>query len=636
LYLKIKKGKFLKEQRRKTLYTIIFVIFAVFNTFLGYYIYYEKINSFTFQKINEISNQYKTVTGELSKKSNIYFDEVVNKKNILELYSQIGHSTEKDNEIREELVEQLSKSFKRMREKNIRQFHFHTKDNRSFLRMHKQEKFGDSLKNIRYSVNYVNRTLRPIYGFEEGRINNGFRNVYPIIYDGMHLGSVEISFSFQEVSETLQNLFDGYYTFIISKQLVEKKVFSSKDNYIESSISEDFYAEVGHINKKIINDRNNFKIFEEINEKLKSEISPLLTERKSFSKIIEHNSKTYIISFFPIKNIEGHEVAYVVNYTEADILNEEFNNFIIQAGGGGFIIFLFIYMMLSNVRKEEFEFINKILDNQNSLILVKNKDEVVRVNKKFLDFFGYESLQEMKEVNECICDYFIQEEGYLSRNFSDNNFVINYIIENNHNQHKVKIVEHSTKMVRIFNINVTELKEQNLFLLILSDITTSELEKEMIKDKANRDKLTNVYNRTKFDIDVKNAVLKNRTFSLILCDIDRFKVVNDSYGHLTGDKILIEFATLLDLKIRKSDIIYRWGGEEFIIIVDDRMISATKLAEKLRAMLEKHRFFKEIPITASFGVTEHRKFESVDELLLRVDKALYTAKISGRNTVITS
>jgi diguanylate cyclase (GGDEF)-like protein len=626
----------LNKKSKKRLYIGIFLVFAILNGVVGYYLFYEKKKSFIFNQLQELSSQYKTVTSEISKKSDIYYDEVANKEDVLNLFKDIDDRS-KHPEIREKLIDLLAKPFKRMREKNVRQFHFHTKDSRSFLRMHKQDKYGDSLRGIRHSVVYTNKTLRDIHGFEEGRVNNGFRNVYPVFHQGSHLGSVEISFSFREVSETLQKIYNKYYTFMISKQLVEKKVFVAQDNYIESSLSQDFYAEVGHINNMILNHRDEFQIVEEINKKISQSVSMKLANREKFSKLISLRGETYVVNFFPIKNIEGHSVAYIISYSKAKIIDNEFKQFLIYTVIGTVVIFLFIYMMISGVRKEEFDFINRILDNQNSLIVVKNEDEVIKVNKRFLEFFGYESLEEMKDLNDCLCDYFVSEEGYLSKGFADNNnYLIEYVLNNTGLQHKVKIVDHSTKMLRVFTVSVTKLEDQGLYILMLSDVTSSELEKREIEDRASRDKLTNLYNRTKFDHDIKNAVMKNQTFSMIICDIDKFKVINDTYGHLTGDKILIDFANIIDMRIRKTDIVYRWGGEEFVIMVDDKMISATKLAEKLRLTVQKHRFFKEIPVTASFGVTEHRKFEGVEDIMLRVDKALYTAKLSGRNRVITS
>jgi diguanylate cyclase (GGDEF)-like protein len=627
------KGRFVSHQNKIRFYIALFIVFVTIDTVVNYYIYYEKRKSYIEEKLKEFSVEYETVLNELKKKGDIYFDEVVNRNSVLSILKDIDDK-EKWEEIRAELIKELSPAFKRMKEKNVRQFHFHTKDIKSFLRMHSTERYGDSLNAVRYSVVATNRTLKSYHGFEEGRIHNGFRNVYPLLYNGKHLGSVEISFSFKEVSDALKRE-NSSLTFLISKQHVDSRVFSVEGNYITSSVNKNFYIERSDINWRILENREMFQKAENISEKIKDGVAERLMKRETFSSTVESDGKTYLAHFLAIKNIDGYPVAYIVKYSEDLSISTEFNKFLLYTLLSAILIFIFIYVIISHVKQEEFEFINEILDNQSSLILVKNQDDIVKVNKKLLDFFGYSTLQELKEYNDCICDFFIQEEGYLSKDFQDNDYIIQYVLNNPDIQHKVKIVEQTTKMVRVFSLNVAHLNEQDLYLLILSDITSSELERREIEDRASRDKLTNRYNRAKFDLDIKESVLKNRTFSLILGDIDNFKDVNDTYGHLTGDKILIEFGNLLDLRVRRSDIVYRWGGEEFVILVEDRMLGATKLAEKLRVLVENHRFFKDTPITASFGVTEHRKFESVDDIVARTDKALYTAKLSGRNCVVT-
>jgi diguanylate cyclase (GGDEF)-like protein len=303
---------------------------------------------------------------------------------------------------------------------------------------------------------------------------------------------------------------------------------------------------------------------------------------------------------------------------------------------GDFIAILLIYLLIAHIRKEELSFINEILDNQSNLIFVKRRDKIIKVNNRLLTFFGFSSLEELQNSKEIICNFFIEEEGFLSKKeWESSNLLVEQIVANPEKHFKVKIVDHSTKVVRTFSVNMAILKEQELYLIILSDITPNDFEKRFIEDKINRDKLTGAYNRKKFEIDLKDRILRHATFSLVLIDIDHFSKINESNGHMAGDKILMEFYKLIDTKIKKSDILYRWGGEEFIIIVDDKMLDATKLAEKLRFIIEKNRFFKEIPVNASFGVTEYRKLESFEEIMFRADKALYTAKLSGRNCVIT-
>ncbi|WP_324172798.1 diguanylate cyclase [Sulfurimonas sp.] len=162
--------------------------------------------------------------------------------------------------------------------------------------------------------------------------------------------------------------------------------------------------------------------------------------------------------------------------------------------------------------------------------------------------------------------------------------------------------------------------------------------KKIIEKLSKKDKLTNLYNRSKLDevlqYEYEAAKRYDKNLSLIFIDIDYFKLVNDSCGHLVGDEVLVQFANLLKNNLRKSDLIGRWGGEEFIIICSNsNILDATQLAEKLRILIENFNFNMVKKKTASFGVTAYRKGDSIKSLLNRVDRALYMAKKLGRNRV---
>lgn len=153
------------------------------------------------------------------------------------------------------------------------------------------------------------------------------------------------------------------------------------------------------------------------------------------------------------------------------------------------------------------------------------------------------------------------------------------------------------------------------------------------------DRLTGVYNRIKIDeiIDIELKNKKNRsdeTFSVILIDIDYFKAVNDTYGHLVGDEILKEFAAILKENIRESDFIGRWGGEEFIIVCSKTdQKGAISLAENLKSKIEQFEFKKVGKKTASFGIATCVD-DNITSIIDNADKALYSAKNKGRNQVV--
>nr|WP_269090781.1 GGDEF domain-containing protein [Aliarcobacter butzleri] len=169
---------------------------------------------------------------------------------------------------------------------------------------------------------------------------------------------------------------------------------------------------------------------------------------------------------------------------------------------------------------------------------------------------------------------------------------------------------------------------------------TQELEnaKEELTILSSTDYLTKLNNRKNIDLALKlNENLYKRytdSFSVILFDLDDFKKVNDTYGHLVGDKILIEIADILREYTRESDIIGRWGGEEFIIICPKtKLQEALVLALNLKEKVSLHNFEKVGNKTASFGVSTFKDNDTITELLTRVDNAMYKAKTNGKNRV---
>lgn len=151
------------------------------------------------------------------------------------------------------------------------------------------------------------------------------------------------------------------------------------------------------------------------------------------------------------------------------------------------------------------------------------------------------------------------------------------------------------------------------------------------------DGLTQLHNRSHLDAvldsEVQRAQRHNTELSVLILDTDHFKVLNDSYGHLVGDQVLIELSELLREKIRATDILGRWGGEEFMIIAPNTDAEgAVELAEKIRVATAKHRFTDEhLHLTISVGVAEFNQQDTLISIVRRADEGLYQAKHDGRD-----
>lgn len=184
--------------------------------------------------------------------------------------------------------------------------------------------------------------------------------------------------------------------------------------------------------------------------------------------------------------------------------------------------------------------------------------------------------------------------------------------------------------------DITEKKEYEIQLRkYIHELKTMNAKLEKI---ATVDALTGAYNRRKFDDDL-NLIIGNKEncgipFSLIFLDIDHFKTINDCFGHKRGGCVLRCISRLIIENIRVTDRLFRWGGDEFILILPEANLeSAKNVAEKIKNIIQYHDFGIGQKITISIGIGEYKPDENIDQIIVRVDNALLKAKSKGRNRV---
>ena len=194
----------------------------------------------------------------------------------------------------------------------------------------------------------------------------------------------------------------------------------------------------------------------------------------------------------------------------------------------------------------------------------------------------------------------------------------------------------TASMVERFEKSIKKLeriaKISDRYQSILQELNTE------LQHASTHDHLTKVGNRQFMTWHLNAAMERPEPFSVILLDIDHFKDVNDTFGHGGGDATLIAIAQHLLSSIREGDVMARWGGEEFLILLPGAPLEVAMLsAERLRVNLEKLSIKygdAEIKITGSFGVCEHDPNEALRQTISRADKALYLAKQQGRNSCV--
>ncbi len=482
---------------------------------LLFVVYYKKnrleINEI---EITSISNEYEITLGVYADMADLVYQVCVDSPEIKGLFARgvKSRNPEEKDRCRKLLYRELAEVYQKLLHYNFRQLHFHEKNNRSYLRFHRPDKYGDDLTESRYSVDYVNREKEYIRGFEEGTIFNGYRFVYPLAAGDEHLGSVEISVSMDAVLRQFRDRFNREAQFVILEKQVRQKVFASEmGNYVSWWIDADYLLDRGILEKGIL--ENRITVMDAV--KIKNAITTNRENGLPFCVEIKINSAPRILTFLPIKNFVGENVAYIF---------------------------------------------------------------VISDSKKFIDQDRY--------------FYFI------------------------------------------FAALIT------LFVLIVVFTMYYKCSQKKIVGMATFDSLTKVYARGALmkmvAAEYERYKRYKKSFSLIMVDVDHFKKINDKYGHNAGDLVLSGIASVMKTHVRKSDVIGRYGGEEFLVLLPEtQRKDAAAVAEKLRQMIAAHNFDGIDKVTVSCGVAEiFEQAQTVEAFIDKADKKLYTAKGEGRNRVV--
>ncbi|KUJ71992.1 diguanylate cyclase [Thiomicrospira sp. WB1] len=461
------------------------------------------------------------------------------KDSVFRLMANAHHGTDAEKTIaRQHLYQTLLPTYKLLSADYLRQLHFHLPGGISFLRFHRPSMFGDDLSSARNSINLVNQTLSPVSGFEEGRVFNGLRHVFPIIYQEEFVGTVEISFAMDALFNSISHGHAEYFNLMLRKEHVTRKVLpSERDNYQVSEVSDQFMVDkrlyLSSLNARQPTIPDDFRpkppqrltqsemtrLHRAVRAEFDAGRAPDLQQDHLHHLVMTLDQQDYLIHFLPLHDVSGQFVGYIVNHQRNQALAE--------------------------MRQD---FWRHLATNQVLLLL--------------LGWLGYFYLR---------------------------------------------------KLVR---------------------------RQKQLAWQARTDNLTGVYNRNGFKRLLFDSMAQSRQektpLSVIFFDIDHFKQINDEHGHLLGDQVLKHTSDLISDGLTRKDIIARWGGEEFAILLPDtRRTDAYKVAERLRQTLAADQSFP-FTVTASFGVHTLQSNDSVDSFMQTADSLLYQAKNRGRNCVVVS
>ena len=370
-------------------------------------------------------------------------------------------------------------------------------------------------------------------------------------------------------------------------------------------------------------------------------------------KIIPYKNKYYILHQYDIETHFQKDFSQVIMAIDTTKYMNENKEIVLHTAKYSIVVLilvlLLIYLILTkliNKLLEEEKELNHnknqlqiVIDNSDNLIVLLENDNIVLANSTLLSYENAEDLTSFINSRPNISDLFVKESTtYVSQNAQNNAQWINEILKLDEAD-RVVALNHKEFGLNYFSVKINIPEDDfNSKIIIFSNI--SSLYKKSIKDEymAYHDNLTKIYNRQYFNQAIaKNLLLVNQhktKSSLMMLDLDYFKNVNDTYGHQTGDDVLRTFAEVISQNIREDDVFARWGGEEFVLLLNNSdEETAFKVAQNLRERIDQVDFPQAGHITCSIGVSQSKIGDTPDAWIARVDKALYSAKENGRNRV---
>ncbi len=274
-----------------------------------------------------------------------------------------------------------------------------------------------------------------------------------------------------------------------------------------------------------------------------------------------------------------------------------------------------------------------MMDSQEDLIFVMNNGQIIDINRSFASFTGINNypLPSMKSL----LTFFRRNSNYFYPENQDN--WVDEFFSIHHGKAKVKWIG-KDGYEKIFLMKAVPIPNEKQYLFSCKDISELESESRRIELLSTFDPITKTFNRMKFD-EILSGELKRserycHPFSLIMFDIDDFKKIDDQFGYKKCDEILETLSTIVQQRIRESDVFARWGDKEFILLTpEENKFNAAVLAESIRALIKGFEFQEIGPLTCSFGVTEFSSGKTKQQLLRELGFAVHESKNKGKNIV---
>jgi PAS domain S-box-containing protein len=379
--------------RKAPVYTILFIILSFISFLILDWERDTKIDEYLKSKTVQYKQNYEAHYDDYITWADLIFNSHINTKETISIFKDAYKSdVRKKEQLRKKLYDHLKDVYNLLKSYDIKQLHFHLPDNESFLRFHRPGKFGDNLTGIRDTVAYVNKNKKKINGFEEGRIFNGYRFIFPLFYKDEHIGSVEISYSTLALSKEFMNSFNVIPNFLIPKALADKKLFEEeKSNYI-SSIIDGYYMERSIV--EAIKKKRKEKVLLPLASKTKKEFEKRIKNEDSFT--LYDPLRKELMTFISVKNPIHKTISGVfVIRSGAEVIdqkNKNFKIFLILTMVSLLVVLYLIYkedIYVTKIDENNKKLSSVFKDADSGIALIDLKGRFLEVNDAYSRILGY-------------------------------------------------------------------------------------------------------------------------------------------------------------------------------------------------------------------------------------------------------
>lgn len=508
-------------------------------------------------------------------------------------------------------------------------------DGTVLLRVHDYSRDHDTIDRATFLK--AKETQALVYGLEFG-INKNYtlRIIKPWYEDGKLIGYIELGKEIDRIIDEYTHLLETNVYLAVKKEIYQNSSGIIESNIKQKSASGNYYI-VYHT----------YDVPPQMESILEDSID---------QKDIEFKERQYYVTKMKLSDFSKKDLGYFVFLQDVTmehrVMYGAIKALFALLAVLAIIFFITGFMLIrkkennintltSELKKQKEELLlfnnklQKLFDLQKNIVILTDGKSLMMANRTMLDFFGFKNLGAFLEHYNCICERFVEDDRFfhLGKVPENKNWV--EILKDFSPEKRIVALLDQEEKTHIFSVSINEFDTYS-YIISFADISNTVRDQIKLIQKVTHDQLTGAFNREFLEnnIDYIISDVEPKKLGVIMCDIDYFKRVNDTYGHNRGDEVLKQFVNITQKSIRDEDYLIRWGGEEFVILMKvDSLQTLHKISENIRMSIQNTPFEEIQTITASFGATLHQKEETIFTSIARADKALYMAKANGRNRV---